>query len=42
MKAETADTIFRELLRRSSADGLNYLREQLAALAWVMGGEVEK
>ena len=31
MKAETADTIFRELLRRSSADGLNYLREQLAA-----------
>ncbi len=31
MKAETADTIYRELLRRSSADGLNYLREQLAA-----------
>lgn len=31
MKAETADTIYRELLRRSSADGLAYLREQLAA-----------
>ncbi len=31
MKAETADTIYRELLRRSSAAGLAYLREQLAA-----------
>lgn len=31
MKAETADTIYRELLRRSSADGLAYLREQLIA-----------
>ena len=31
MKAETADTVYRELLRRSSADGLAYLREQLAA-----------
>jgi hypothetical protein len=31
MKAETADTIYREIVRRSSADGLAYLREQLAA-----------
>ena len=31
MKAETADTVYRELLRRSSAAGLAYLREQLAA-----------
>ena len=31
MKAEAADTVYRELLRRSSADGLAYLREQLAA-----------
>lgn len=31
MKAETADTIYREIVRRSSADGLAYLRDQLAA-----------
>lgn len=31
MKAETADTIYREIVRRSSASGLAYLREQIAA-----------
>lgn len=31
MKAEDAETIYRELLKRSSAEGVAYLREQLAA-----------
>ena len=29
MKAADADTSYREIVRRSSADGLAYLREQL-------------